>query len=152
MRVRRNHRQLQHGGSYVEILVAGLLLSIGVMAIVNVWRFSFVVTTRNDEMSVAYILGRRAMENVKIAGFSSAAEGSTTLYYDGLQNQVASSSSSARYAVTTSVVSDIVKSGTSGVAGAVPANTALRTVTIVVSRVGGGELYRTTTYLARAGI
>lgn len=156
MKIPVKRRQSEHGGSFVELMVAGLLLSIGLMAIVNLWTFSFRVTTNTDDIGIGYQLGRQAMERVKMSGFSSASEGSTTNYYTGDQALTTSSSSTRRYAVTTNIVSDQVTSGTPGVAGAVPADGALRTVTITVQLIEGGQvvrtLYQTTTYLVRAGI
>lgn len=135
----------------MELMIAGMLLSIGLMAVVGLWEFSFRVTANTDDMGVAYNLGRQAMESVKVSGFTSAAEGSTTAYYDGTQATV--SASSARYSVTTNIVSDTVSSGTAGVAGAVPSDTALRTVTITVTLYSTSQtLYQTNTYLAKGGV
>jgi len=126
------------------------------MAIANLWTFSFRVTTNTDDITIGYQLGRQAMERVKMAGFSAASEGSSTNYYTGDQVLTSSTSPTRRYAVTTNIVSDQVTSGTSGVAGAVPADGALRTVTITVQLIEGGQvvrtLYQTSTYLAKAGI
>jgi len=151
MKIRGKRRQSEYGGTFVEIMVAGVLLSIGLMGLVNVWLFSFRVTTNTDDKVIAYNLGRQAMERVKMAGFTSAAEGSSDEYYTGDQ-VLTPSGGTWRFRVTTNIVSDQVKSGTPGVAGAVPADTALRTVTITVRLVGTAEiLYQTTTYLVRAG-
>lgn len=144
-------RQLRRGFTLVETLVAGLLLSIGIMGLVSIWLVSFRVTENTDNAAIAYNLGRHALERIKLSGFPSAAEGTSDYYYDG--NQTVVSAGSSRFWVTTSVVSDSVESGTSGQAGAVPADDALRTVTITVRlQSTAAVLYTTSTYLARAGI
>lgn len=147
---RRHRRQLRSGITFIEVMIAGLLMSVGIMGLVSMWAFSFNMTVRTDDKGVAYCLGRRALEQVKFNTFKTAAEGTYTYYYDG--NQAAVSSTAARYRVTVSVVSDQVKSGTAGVAGAQPADAALRTVTVTVQLHTSGEvLYQTATYLVRAG-
>lgn len=149
MKIRGKRRKSEHGGTFVEIMIAGLLLSIGMMALVNVWLFAFRVTTNTDDKVIAYNLGRQAMERVKMAGFSSAAEGTTIQYFTGDQAQV---TSGYRFKVTTYIVSDQVSSGTPGTAGAVPADSALRTVTVTVQLHPTNEtLYQSSTYLVRAG-
>lgn len=151
-RYSRRRRKSLRGVSLVELLIAGLLLSISMMAMVQMWAFAYRVTANTDDKGIAYNLGRQAMETVKMSGFDNAAEGTATAYYNGLQ-VAQGSSSTARYSVTTSVVSSAVSSGTAGLSGAVPSTTALRTVSITVSLVSGGTaLYQTSTYLVKAGI
>jgi Tfp pilus assembly protein PilV len=151
-RIRPRSRRRQSGITFVELLVAGLILSIGMMGMVNVWSYSFFVTGNSDDSAIAYNLGRQSIERAKQSGFTSAAEGTATTYYSG--NQVVQSSAGAsRYTVTTRIVSDVMKSGTSGASGGVPADTALRTVSVTVTlTTGGTTLYTTQTYLCRAGI
>lgn len=164
MKTPNRRRPKQRGVTFIEILIAGLLLSIGLMGLVNVWNFSFQITTNTDDKVVAYNLGRQAMERMKLAGFNNtppgtttglypdATEGTTTLYYNGNLGALGSASG-ARFSVTTSVTSSAVKSGTAGVAGAVPSDTALRTVTVTVKLISTNQtLYQASTYLVRAGI
>lgn len=152
MKTHRNKRTAQ-GITLVELLIASLLLAIGLMGLINAWIFSYNITTSSDDLGVAYNLGRYAMEQVKMNGFSGQPEGTVTKYYDGSETQVAQTSPSNRYTVTVSVVSDAVKSGTAGQAGAVPADNALRTVNVTVKLSGTNTiLYQTGTYLVRAGI
>jgi Tfp pilus assembly protein PilV len=155
MKIPGTRRQSRRGTTLIELLVAGLLLAIGMMGLVNTWVFSFNVTTNTDNSAIAYSLGRFAIERVKMSGFhpTTSNEGTTDAYYNGNQVSVASNATNCRFRVTTSVVSDQVASGTAGVAGAVPADGALRTVTITVRlQPAGTTLYTTTTYMARAGI
>ncbi len=146
-------RRRQRGVTYVDLLVAALLMSIGMMALVGTWVFSFTVTANTDDIAIAYSLGRYTVEQVKMSGFTGQPEGTATAYFDGNQNAVSSTSSAKRYTVTTSVVSSQVSSGTAGQSGAVWTNSALRTVTVTVTLASSGRaLFQTTTYLVRAGI
>lgn len=153
MKIRVKRRQLQHGTTLVELLVAALLLSIGLMALVNMWMYSFRMTVITDDYGVAYNLGRQAMEQVKMQGFASAPEGSTVVHYRANQTVTSTGASDRRYQVTTSIVSSSVKSGTPGSAGAVPMDTAIRTVTVTVRLTASNQvIYVTHTYLARGGV
>lgn len=160
-----NRRQLEQrtrrGITYVEVLMAGLLLSIGLTGLVNLWVFSFRVSVNTDDQVIAYNLGRQGIEAVKRAGFDNATESdsshATAVYYDGNQSVVTSNSSRRRFSVLTTVVSSAVKSGTIGISGAVPADSALRTVTVTVTQIDAttgstSVLYETKTLLAKGGI
>jgi len=157
MKIKRNNaiagRPNQRGFTFVELLVAAMLMSISLMALVNIWAFSYRMTADNDDRGIAYNIGRITIETVKVAGFTNAVEGSTTTYYDAYEAVRATAASPARFRVVTSIVSSAVKSGTIGAAGAVPADTAYRTVTITVTRLTDSKtLYTTGSYLVRAGI
>ncbi len=153
MKLPGKSRQSQQGTTLPEVLIAGLLLAIGMMALVNVWAFSFGVTTSTDKSAIAYNLGRFAMERVKMSGFnSSSIEGSSDVYYDASENQLTSSTGAA-YKVNTTVVSSAVSSGTAGVSGAVPDPYAYRTVDVTVTDLSNSTmLYESKNYLVRAGI
>ena len=141
------------GAGLVELMVASLLLVIGIMGLVNTWAFSFRVTRNTDDIGIAYSLARQLIERAKMSGFSSAAEGTTIGYYTPNQAATTSGSSTAYFKVTTTVVSDIVASGTAGTAGAVPGQEALRTVTVTVQTISPLKtIFTTKTYLVRAGI
>ena len=146
-------RRRMRGAGLIELLVASLLLCIGIMGVVNTWAFSFRVTQNTDDKGIAYSLARQAVERIKMTGFYNTAEGSSVSYYNLNQASVSSSSTSAYFKVTTSVVSDSVQSGTAGVSGAVPANEALRQVTVTVQNNStGSTVFSTKAYLVRAGI
>jgi Tfp pilus assembly protein PilV len=125
----------RRGITFVELLVAGVLLCIGLMALVQAWSFSFRVTAITDDNVIAYNLGRQAMEQAKMDGFNNAV--SSVYYYDGNQgNKSATLSSVHRFSVTTTV-----------------SGTTLKQVDVTVTLVGTGQaLYQTHTYLVRAGI
>lgn len=146
------HRRSALGISHVELLVAGMLLSIGLAASIKLWTFAYLVTVDTDNVGTAYNLGRQALERVHTLGFSNVAEGATYSYYTAAP-QSTNDATVATYRVVTMVTSSAVTSGVAGQAGAVPASTALRTVTVTVSLIRtNAVLYTTTTYLARGGI
>lgn len=145
-------RRKLRGISHVELLVAGMLLSIGLAASVKLWTFAYAVTIDTDHVGMAYNLGRQTLEAVHNAGFANVPEGTTVTYYTGAPAATADASQ-AMYRVTTTVTSSAVKSGVAGQAGAVPADTALRTVNVTVTLMrDNSTLYSTGTYLARGGI
>lgn len=149
----QNRRRCESGFTFIELMVAAVIMIIGLMGLINLWIFSYQVTTNTDYAGIAYNLGRQTIERTKMLGFANAPEGTFTTYYDGDQNQVSQTSGSAVYQVTTSIVSDATQSGSPGQIGAVPASSALRTVTVTVSLVSSGKVvYQTNTYLADDGI
>jgi len=133
----------------IEVLVASLIVVSSLAAMVSTWYVSMNITELSNDQGVAYNLARQTIEQVKETGFYNTTEASTAAptmtYYDQNENSVASSA--AKYQVATSVVSSAYASGTT------PADTATRTVTVVVSLKGSStSLCTLTTYLVRAGI
>jgi len=123
------------------------------MGVVNTWAFSFRVTQNTDDKGIAYSLARQAVERIKMTGFTNTAEGTTVSYYNLNQAAASSGTTQAYFKVTTSVVSDLIQSGTAGVSGAVPTNEALRMVTVTVQNASTSTtLFSTKAYLVRAGI
>ncbi len=136
----------------IEALVASLIMSTCVAAMVSTLSFSQNMTTQSIDMGVAYNLARQTMETVKQTGFANTAEASVaapvTTYYDGNMNSVVSGSL-ARYKVTLSVVSSTTVSGSSPVQ---PTTDALRTVTVKVFLQSTSALiYRMDSYLVNNG-
>src|SRR5436190_13590554 len=105
MKLPGSFRKSERGTTYIELLVAALLMSIGLMGLVNTWFFSYRISTNTDDGGIAYSLGRYALERVKMSGFKNAAEGDSNLYYSGNEVSVAAGSATCRYKVTTSVPS-----------------------------------------------
>jgi Tfp pilus assembly protein PilV len=144
MKLPGKRRQSRRGTSFIEVMVAGLLLSIGIMALVQVWAFSYRVTVNTDDKTLSYNLGRRAMEEVKknflVARYDPANMlGTTTAYYSGTGEKL-TGASGAQYSVTTAVVTD----------GATPP---LYTASVKVNVISTGAVqYSTGTYLVKQGI
>jgi len=141
----RRRRPAARGFTLVEVLVAGVILSIGILAISRLWIVTHGLTISTDDKGIAYNLGRLAIEQTKLAGFESAPEGSATVYYDANQN--ATTESQARFAVTRTITTS------PAISGAAPDPSAIRTVTVTVTHLATNQvLYQTDTYLVRAGI
>ena len=153
MNYRNRYFRRRRGTSFIEVMVAGIIISIGVMALVSMWTFSYRMTMKNEDTGMSYVLARQATEAARIQGFSSAPEGSSTTYYTGGFATTTDASSTARYRVTTAITSSAVSSGTIGQAGAGPATTAIRTVNVTVSLKSTNEvMHRMATYLVSGGI
>jgi Tfp pilus assembly protein PilV len=153
MKLPGGFRKSERGFSYVEILVSALLMSIGLMGLLNTWLFSFRISMNTDDSAIAYSLGRFSLERVKMTGFVASEEGTTNSYYSGNEVATTAGSATCRYKVTRTLTSSAVTAGTIGVSGAVPADNALRTLVVTVRMYSTNAiLYSTTTYLARAGV
>jgi uncharacterized protein (TIGR02598 family) len=154
MNMRRRLPRRRRGDTLMEVLVASLIVGVCVSALVSLWSLSYMLTRDTDDQDVAYTLARQALEAVKQTGFYNTAEAPSsapvTHYFDANQTNLDNQSSSARYKVRTTVISDKTVNGSNPVQ---PQDDALRTVTVTVTLVSGGTaLYQTSTYLARAGI
>jgi len=135
------------GFTLIEVLCAAVIVGVCLAAIVTTWSVSFTIAGNADRASIGYTLGRRALEEVKETGFQDSTEGTSTVYYDGSGgNRSTVASNVHTYSVVTTVATDVMN-------GAVPASTALRTVSVTVTvRSTGATVYTCSTYLARAGI
>jgi hypothetical protein len=124
-----------------------VVVGVCIAGIVSMWSFAFSLSAKSDNLTVAYSIGRRALEEVRETGFQDTTEGTTTVYYDSSGGSKATTATSSHaYTVTTVVSSDAVSAG-------VPTSNALRTVTVTVTlRSTGATVFTCSTYLARAGI
>ena len=147
----RRHRK---GVTYIEVLIASLILSISMAAIVRMWYFSYNLSTTSDLKGIAYSIGRRRIEAAREIGFYNIplSPASTTYYYDGTGgSESATQQSNSLYQATVTVSCDQTTTDTHG--NTIVADNGLMTVTVAVSMVGGSStLYSTTTYLSRAGL
>lgn len=144
---RRGRLRRHRAFTLIEVLVASVVVGTCIAGIVSMWAFTYGLTAKADIQSVAYNIGRRALEEAKQTGFQDSTEGTTTVYYskqgDGRSTTVTASSV---YSVTTTVATDVMS-------GAAPASNGLRTVTVTVSVLNpASTAYQCSTYLARAGI
>jgi prepilin-type N-terminal cleavage/methylation domain-containing protein len=144
---RRGRRERSGGFTLIEVLVASVIVGTCIAAVVTMWAVAFKLSSSADRTSVAYSIGRRALEEVKETGFQDSTEGTSTLYYDPQgANRSATRTSVHCYAVVTSVATDVMN-------GSAPAAAALRTITVTVRFLNpDSTVYQCSTYLARAGI
>ena len=132
------------GFTIIEALIASLIMASSVMAMISLWNFTFNLTVKADNVGAAYMVGRHAMERVKLAGFDYAAEGATTLYYDQQGgSESATQGAQHRMRMVTNIVSD----------AGYPSYSAVRTVVITVTVLNTGQtLYTTGATLTKKGI
>lgn len=147
-------RRISRGLSLLEVLVAMLVVGVTAASLVSMWYFGYNVASDADDVTMAYNLARENLESIKETGFYNTAEAPASspviYYYDPTGASQAAGSSSRRYEVTITVVSDKTQSGSSPVQ---PAADALRTVTITVTRItDSSTLCTLTSYLARNGV
>lgn len=157
-------RRLRAGAQLIGLLVAGVIVAVSLAAIASLFSFSFNMTQRNDEKSVAYNIARIEMEYIRSEGFSNALitrdstgtitskfkDGSRVTYYDGAGNKLANSTGAA-YSSTLVISSD--RSDTMNDGSLRPAADATRTVIITVRELGGGTAVHTDgTLLVRSGV
>lgn len=145
----------RRGASLIEVLVATIILSVCLSAILGLASFAFNITGQSDERSIAYAVGRDAIELVRTQGFDYAvggtgADGSETFYYDR-DGVKLGSSTGAEYSATITVTSDVSETTADG--SVRPTDQAIRTVIVVVVRLSTGqEVHREGTMLARSGV
>ncbi len=146
-------RRASRGATLIEVLVSVLILSVSIMAMVGLWQTNMKLTEKHADASMAYIVGRKVMEQVKLIGFSGLAEGRTDVYYDANGGQASNTQTDAhKFKVTIDVVSD--KVSVNGTTGEVrPAAEAIRDVKVTVVRIPGNVEERVTgTILVRSGV
>lgn len=142
--MRKNFSVRKHGVTLMEILVASVILTVGIAGSFSLANYTYTITNSTDSAGAAYNLGRRTLEEAKLNGFDTLAEGVTTNYYDTNETPVANSAGSA-YIVTITVKSNPAPNPTVD-------PTSLRAVTLnVQSAATNAILYSTTTYLASGG-
>jgi len=148
---RRGYRK---GTTYIEVLIAALVMAISMAAIVRMWYLSYNLSTTSDLKGIAYSIGRRRIEAAREIGFYNIplSPATTTYYYDKTGgSESTTQQANSDYQATVTVSCDQTTTNTQG--QTVVADTGLMTVTVAVSMVGGSTtLYSTSTYLSRAGL
>ena len=142
------------GFSYVEVIVASAVCVLCLSIMIQLWSFSVLLTMQTTDNAVACDLARQTVEALKETGFTQTPEAPSSAplvhYFDVKTVNLDSTPATARYKVTTTVVSDYIVGGSNPVT---PAGNALRQVTTTVTLVSTGTTLTTlTTYLSREGI
>lgn len=146
-------RRANSGTTLIEVLVSVLILSVSIMAMVGLWQTNMKLTEKHADASMAYIVARKVMEQVKLMGFAVVPEGQSVVYYDANGGQPSNTQTDVhKFKVTIDVVSD--KLSVSGTTGEVrPAAEAIRDVKVTVVRIPGNVEERVTgTQLVRSGV
>ena len=79
---RRRRRRRERGMTFVELMVASLMLGVSLAGIASAWYFSFRVTHTSDEVATAYAAARRSLELARRGGYFFIASGSRTDWYN----------------------------------------------------------------------
>lgn len=142
------------GLSYIEVLVASAVCVLCMSVMIQLWSFSVMLTVQTTDNAVACDLARQTVEALKETGFTQTPEAPSAAplvhYFDVATHNLDSTPTTARYKVTTTVVSDLTVTNSNPVT---PAGNALRQVTTTVTLVSTGKTLTTlTTYLSREGI
>ncbi len=139
-RLRSNRARRLRGVTYLETLVAAVILSVALMGAMSAWAFSFNITRTTDDVAVGAALARDAIERQHALG--SAHAQSETRYFSISLAQV--DASAARYSVATTVTNENSSAGW---------QLNLVHVSVVVTRVSDSAVIGATqTFLALGGV
>ncbi len=136
-------RRRQGGFTLIEALVASLIMAVSVSAMVSLFYFAFNMTMKADNQGVAYTIGRREMEQVKLAGFEFAPDGTTVTNYDKVGNPAVAGSVAVFQAAT--------QVSTSGSPGSYASHRIVN-IKVVTLQNTRDVLYQSGTQLSKAGI
>ena len=142
------------GLTYVEVLVASCVCVFCLSVMIQMFSVTSSISTRGVDNTQAFNLQRQTLEQVVETGFTNTPEAQVdapiTHYFGINSTNMDSTPDSARYYVTTSVVSSATVAGSNPVQ---PALTAIRLVTITVFlKSTNQQLCTTSTYLTRGGV
>ena len=146
-------RDVRSGLSFIEVLVATLILVVSLMAMMSLWSANMSLTERHADSTMAYNLGRSMMERIKLQGFDVVPEGQTILFFDANGGQESDTQSgSHKFQVNIDVLSDSLS--VNGTTGEITiAEDAIREVKVTVTRIRGNSVQRVTgTILVRSGV
>lgn len=146
-------RRGRAGTSLIEVLVSVLILSVSIMAMVGLWQANMKLTEKHADATMAYIIGRKVMEQIKLMGFEVAPEGHTHVFYDANGGQASNIETDVhKFKVNIDIDSD--KVSVNGTTGEVrPSADAIRNVKVKVIRIPGNVEERVTgTQLVRSGV
>ena len=157
-------RRLRGGLQLVELLVAGVITSVSLAAIVSMFVFAFSLTKSHDDKSVGYNIARLELEYIRSEGFSNAIvvkdingvvtskyqDGTRTTYYSPAGVALANSTG-AGYSATLVVTSDKFDTVSGGALR--PAADCSRTVIVTIRSLPSNTVVHTDgTILVRSGI
>jgi len=137
----------------IETLVAVMIISISMVGAIGIFFSALTINNWTAQRSVAASLAREAIEQAKSQGFywcttpqtGVGCDGTVTTYFDK-NGSLLGSSAGARYTVVMTVSSSSLTNG-------IPDNSALRTVSVSVTRtIDNAALESSQTYLTWGGV
>jgi Tfp pilus assembly protein PilV len=143
----------RRGGSYIEILVTILILGVSLVAALNLFSFSFLMTEKTADEGIAYNLLRKSVESVRNLGFSYVflPDGTVTTYYNSTGGDLSNVQNAGhKFKVIRTVTSDKY---TTTPTGPRPSADSMRTVRVQVQKLPTNELVcETATMVVRSGL
>ncbi len=73
----------QRGLSFIELLVAIIILGLALAGLIGLWTFGYNATRRSQDIAAGYNIARREIERQRNIGFEIAPEATITQGYDG---------------------------------------------------------------------
>ena len=134
----------QRGLTFVELMVALLLLAVALSGLMGLWTFGFSTTRHSQDLGVGYNIARQEIERAKNIGFLLLPEGEWTTTYDGLGHVTTQSSPHFTAHTSVQTIPDAN--------GQVNSN-CLRTLHVQVrARENNEAVFESTTYVSWGGI
>jgi prepilin-type N-terminal cleavage/methylation domain-containing protein len=134
----------RRGLTFVELMVALLLLAVALSGLMGLWTFGFNTTRHSQDLGVGYNIARQEIERAKNIGFLLLPEAEWTTIYDGLGHVTTDTPPHFTAHSTVQTIPDAN--------GQVNTN-CLRTLHVQVNAREGGEVvFESTTYLSWGGI
>lgn len=170
--LRRRRFGAARGMTLIEVLVAALVIAVSLAATVSLWQFAYNITGQTDDTGTAYSIGRRAIEKIRQTGFRQTPIGTAqqvgdsdpavytatytaVAYYDrdGSAESVSQTATSLYQATTTVTTTYAIQAPSASGAIYVPADDAVRSVTVTVAALStGATVCRMGTLLVRSGV
>ncbi len=144
-------RTKRAGVTFIESLVAVIIIGVALFGMVNLFGFSMTMTQKTTNAGLAYAVARDTVEQIRAQGFyhagPSGQDGTSTVYYSSTGVGPSNTQGSNEFKVVTVITSDKTLS-----VAPFFADDAIRTVTVTVTDLTkNAVVYTTGTMLARAG-
>jgi Tfp pilus assembly protein PilV len=142
--------------TFIELLVATLLMVMALMGLMSLWVVAFSFTAQSSDTGAGYNLGRLEVERMKDIGFFYATDGTQTRFFKQTSAGVTevASAAGADFQVTTSVTTGHLtgNSDASFQRAASASDQEMRRVRVTVTALHPQEVvFDTVTYLSRGG-
>lgn len=156
MRSVRHRKARCAGVTFIELLVATLIMVMALMGLMSLWVVAFNFTVQSSDTGAGYNLGRLAVERMKAIGFFYATDGTETHFFKQTSSGTikVTSAAGADFQVTTNVTTGHLtgNSDASFQLAASASDQEMRRVRVTVTALRTQEVvFDTVTYLSRGG-
>ena len=144
------------GVTFIELLIATLIMVMALMGLMSLWVVAFSFTAQSSDTGAGYNLGRLEVERMKDIGFFYASDGTQTRFFKQTSSGTTevASAAGADFQVTTSVTTGHLTSNNdaSFQLAASASDQEMRRVRVTVTALRVKEVvFDTVTYLSRGG-